>query len=95
MLDNTVTSLHHAFLFATLRAHWQSLEVLAKVTKSSVLLSSLTFVALHDGVTRLQYNGLMISLTGNLLLSFPHLLRLFPLPSLFLGHSTSSHLNVF
>ena len=60
MFDDTVSSLHHALLLAALGAHGQPLQTLAEVAEGAVLLRPPAPVALHDRVTRLHHDRLVI-----------------------------------
>ena len=86
MLDHTVPGLHHALLLPALRAHREPLQTPTKIAESAVLLRPAALITLHDGVTRLHHDGLMIFPGRNLLLSFLHLLRLLTLPRFLFGH---------
>ena len=86
MFDDTVSSLHHALLLAALRTHRQSLQALAEVAEGAVLLRPPAPVALHDRVTRLHHDRLVIPLAGNLLLSLFHFLCLLPLSCFLFRH---------
>ena len=86
MFDDAVSSLHHALLLPALRADRQSLEALAEITEGAVLLGPAALIALHDGVAGPGHDTLVVSLAGDLLLSYLHLLCLFPLASFLFRH---------
>ncbi len=75
-----------ALLFATLSAHWQTLNGSAKVTESAIFLKLLTLVTLHVGVTRVIGNWNGQSILPDFLKPNPVFLCLLALPSLLLRH---------
>jgi len=86
MLDDAVSTLHHALLLPALSADGQLLNGATEIAKSPVFLSPLALVTLHREVARLLHNGHVVPPAGDLLLPDLHLVRLLPLPRFLLGH---------